>query len=109
MARRTPQLLWLPLFVVLLAGFSLWPTHSALQPQDVTTPFWEPLPFAELPIVLQTQAVFYQDSSVMGKVYTVGGQPDAIGGANLVQTNAVYRMDVGKQVSDLRAQSRSYL
>ena len=85
----------LVVFVFCCAWHAEVSVEGSLITQHVSIPFWEPLPFATLPIVLQTSAVFYQDSSVMGKVYTIGGQPDAIGGANLVQTNAVFVMDVG--------------
>jgi len=47
------SLSWLIVSVLLLACGRV-PSSAAftLNPQNVTTPFWEPLPFASLPIVL---------------------------------------------------------
>src|SRR5690242_7802694 len=65
-------------------------------------PFWEPLPFAGLPTVLETKAVFWQDNSVYGKVLTVAGQTDPSRSQLSSITNAVYQLDVGKDLLDLR-------
>ena len=75
--------------LLLLAGRVPSTAAFTLNPQNVTTPFWEPLPFASLPIVLATTAVFYQDTSVMGKVYTIGGQPTTRQNSFLTPTRCI--------------------
>src|SRR5690242_5546639 len=66
-----------------------------LKPQNVTGAFWEPLPFATLPVTLSTNAVFYQDETVQGKVLTIGGNTGLASTNYSATVNWVYEMDVG--------------
>jgi len=65
--------------------------------QDTALPFWEPLPFASLPTILETVAIFWQDTSLYGKVLTIAGTEASNGLSQYADlTNAVYQLDVGK-------------
>jgi len=94
-----------PLLLLVVNYHLHYPLVSAVQLnyQDTALPFWEPLSFASLPTILETVAIFWQDTTLYGKVLTIAGT-EASNGRSVQyanETNAVYQLDVGKNRNTL--------
>jgi len=102
-----------PLLLLVVNYHLHYPLVSAVQLnyQDTALPFWEPLSFASLPTILETVAIFWQDTTLYGKVLTIAGT-EASNGRSVQyanETNAVYQLDVGKNRNTLNKKQKSFL
>jgi len=89
-------LVWGSLLLLLGSGYH-HASAAVLNYQDTAQDFWEPLAFTGgLQTILATKGVFWQDSSIQGKILTIGGSVDP-SGVNFNVTNAVYQLDVATE------------